>query len=230
MALFKWRLLMYILNKLYKQNFFNALLDKVAIHPGFFFIQIGANDGLHADPIRPFILRHKWKGIMVEPQQKYFEKLKKNYENVPGLIFENCAIAETKEIRKLYSIKNESKEPWYNLVASLDQNKGDLKWIRNEMEVLETDVTCLTLEDIILKHGVRGIDLLQIDVEGYEINIINSIDYDKIKPRIIHFEHKHLSYAEHDSCMETLTKAGYKIFLERHETTALLTGNCFGLA
>jgi hypothetical protein len=33
----------------------------------FFFVQIGANDGIQDDPLRKLILRHKFCGLLVEP-------------------------------------------------------------------------------------------------------------------------------------------------------------------
>src|SRR5271165_1303468 len=57
----------------------------------FFFVQIGAYDGYDCDPIQKFIRRYGWNGILVEPQPDAFEKLRQNYENFPGLIFERTA-------------------------------------------------------------------------------------------------------------------------------------------
>ena len=31
------------------------------------FVQIGANDGLHNDPVREFIVRDRWEGVLIEP-------------------------------------------------------------------------------------------------------------------------------------------------------------------
>jgi hypothetical protein len=31
------------------------------------FIQVGASDGLRWDPIRRFVIRDKWKGVLIEP-------------------------------------------------------------------------------------------------------------------------------------------------------------------
>ena len=39
------------------------------------FIQVGANDGVYGDPLRSYVRRFGWKGILVEPQQDVFERL-----------------------------------------------------------------------------------------------------------------------------------------------------------
>lgn len=52
------------------------------------FIQIGANDGLRNDPVREFIIRDRWQGILVEPLPAVFAMLQHNYAYArnPGLL------------------------------------------------------------------------------------------------------------------------------------------------
>src|SRR5262245_48292496 len=59
------------------------------------FIQIGANDGLRNDPIREFIVRDAWTGVLVEPLPDVFDLLKKNYSGraAARLEFVNAAIS-----------------------------------------------------------------------------------------------------------------------------------------
>lgn len=45
----------------------------------FFFIQIGANNGVYRDPIYEYIKKYQWKEIPVEPIVKYFRELENNY-------------------------------------------------------------------------------------------------------------------------------------------------------
>ena len=73
-------------------------------NPNFFFIQIGANDGVMSDPLNKFVRKFKWKGILIEPQKKEFIKLKKNYNDCDGLIFENLAISDKEGNIDLYKL------------------------------------------------------------------------------------------------------------------------------
>lgn len=63
------------------------------------FIQIGASDGLHNDPIREFVIRDKWIGIKVEPLPTSFSRLKQNCQTIAnrGLVFVNAAITSSVE-------------------------------------------------------------------------------------------------------------------------------------
>jgi hypothetical protein len=65
------------------------------LHPDFFFLNIGANDGVTGDPIYPFIERYGWRGIAVEPAPPVFERLRANYAHLPDVILEPAAITST---------------------------------------------------------------------------------------------------------------------------------------
>jgi FkbM family methyltransferase len=91
----------------------------------FFFIQIGAHDGLHFDPIRPLVQKHYWhywRGIPVEPQPKIFARLLENYRDEPQLQLENAAIYERDGDVKLYVFKDNQGLPDHaTMLASLDR-------------------------------------------------------------------------------------------------------------
>lgn len=64
-------------------------------YPQAFLIEIGANDGIAYDPIREFVTANAWTGIMVEPSEEVFERLRHNYADAGDRIaFENVAIAD----------------------------------------------------------------------------------------------------------------------------------------
>jgi hypothetical protein len=67
------------------------------------FIQVGANDGIYGDPIRDFIIKYQWSGILVEPQLDVFECLKQNYAACESnLIFANVAVSGNSEFLTIY--------------------------------------------------------------------------------------------------------------------------------
>jgi len=52
------------------------------------------------------------------------------------------------------------------------------------------EIEMITFEDIIKKYAVKKIDLLSIDVEGWDMEILKSIDFEKMRPAIICTETK----------------------------------------
>jgi FkbM family methyltransferase len=68
---------------------------KPFLHDDFFFVNVGANDGVMNDPIYPFVVKHGWRGIAIEPVPHVFAQLAVNYRNLPGVALEQVAIAES---------------------------------------------------------------------------------------------------------------------------------------
>ena len=72
------------------------------------FIQIGANDGEYGDPLRRFITKYAWRGLLVEPQPAVFAKLQKNYsDHKERLVFENVAIASGVSSIEMFKLAGE---------------------------------------------------------------------------------------------------------------------------
>jgi len=78
----------------------------------------------------------------------------------------------------------------------------------------------LDVRKIDLLHIDRKIDLLHIDTEGFDYEIIKSIDFTKIKPKIILYEHNHLSNEDKKECMEFLKSKKYSILIKIFDTLA----------
>ncbi|MBI3985448.1 MAG: FkbM family methyltransferase [Lentisphaerae bacterium] len=193
----------------------------------FFFIQVGAFNGVDADPIRKHVVARGWRGILVEPQPDVFQILSRNYQGYPGLELVNAAIADTRGKRELFVVRNDDPN-LPNLLgglASFDRTvilKHKCVLPRIESMVQTIRVPCLTWTDLLDTYRVRTIDLLQIDAEGYDSEIIALALNGPVKPRIIHFEHIHLEPEALESCFERLIAAGYRLAMEDRDTIACL--------
>ena len=71
-----------------------------------YFVQVGSHDGRMHDPLRTFIQKNNWRGILIEPQTDMLEKAKDNYRDKPNLNFVNVAVHPTKSQITLYKVKN----------------------------------------------------------------------------------------------------------------------------
>ncbi len=208
-------------------------LDEL-VHPSlegnteeFFFIQIGANDGAYRDPIHKYVKKYKWPGILVEPVPAYFKALRQNYVGNDQLIFENAAIGDIDGSRKLYRVNDQAKliARWYRGIASF--NKAHLirhrfAFANIEKNIIEEDVKCLTLASLMKKHKVKKVDLLVMDVEGYEFNIIQQIQALSVKPLVIIFEHRHMPFQQLEVCDGSLKQLGYEVTYSIDDGIAIL--------
>jgi FkbM family methyltransferase len=201
------------------EKFENLIEDRSKRTQGFFVLQIGACDGIVSDPIHKLIKKHAWQGVLVEPQKNEFERLKLNYAGCPGLRFENAAIADSDGLRPLFKMKEEAIEAdWQRSIASLIP-----KPYLEQQDMLSVEmVACITFRTLLSHYGVERIDLLQIDVEGYDYELIKLFDFQAVKPRLIRYEHRHLSLLDRSSCKRHLKNMGYEILVMEHDTGAML--------
>ena len=197
-------------------EFDHALRQLSARTDRFFVIQIGACDGVMADPIHPWIKRYKWHGILVEPQRAEFERLKATYrDECERLIFENVAIAAADGMCTLYRVREGLLSgDWERGVASL------IPQADSERFMTET-VPCVAFETLLKRHHVSHVDLLQIDVEGYDFEIVKQIDFQRIRPAMLRYEHRHLRPGDKRACHGYLEHNGYRVLEMKFDTGAI---------
>lgn len=207
---------------------FHAILERFAKNiQDFFFVQIGANDGVTQDPIFPFVVKHGWTGILVEPQENVFAKLVANYSRhgmKAGFVFEKVAIAEARGKVLLHSRAGSE----FGLGASLmpDEYFMNVKpqaWKNRAArgEAVQVEVDAMTLDDLLQKHDVKKVDMFQIDVEGYDDNIIRMIDFERYTPFLVNYESDKLGQKKQE-CEELLQRHGYALHHHGLDTLAYL--------
>lgn len=224
--------------RIYKPNpysifdFESFLYRFLATKPKINFIQIGANDGSLLDPLYQFNIDNKDKvsGFVIEPLPDLFEKLTQNYESIPTIIPVNIAIHNFKDKMKMYRVdpnKISKSNIFASGIASFDPEfYKKSKLGINQDDIIEQTVVCKSFNDFIQDNSIDTIDLLQIDTEGYDAEIIYSIDFDVVKPRIIRFEHGiRDGVMTHDDFIKLcnyLNNYGYQIIAESYDATAYL--------
>jgi FkbM family methyltransferase len=194
----------------------------------FFVIQIGSNDGRTGDPIYKYVVKNKWKGILIEPVPYIFKKLKRTYKGFKGLTFENVAIGERSGYKTFYRIErnnNPDNPAWYDQLGSF--KKAVVEKHRNEIpdfykNLISEKVRCISLNKLLSKHKVSKINLLHIDTEGYDYEIIKHIPFGTTKPEMIFYEHLHLTKSDENLCEKLLRDNGYKLMSTKEDTLAYL--------
>jgi len=191
-------------------NFTELISDYTG--PGFFFIQIGANDGITDDDLRRHVLLHCWRGLLVEPLCDVFSKLVYGYRGKDGLLFANVAVTS------LDGFVNFMRHPSLPQCSGL----GVRTRIQSRVSMEEVEVMSMTFETLLSSYRVVRLDLLQIDVEGYDGELVKLFPFDQITPLIVRYEHKHLDMLERHDVEGFLLKKGYLLFWEKNDTVAYL--------
>jgi len=192
----------------------------------FRFVQIGANDGVSHDPINAFVSRNRLAGVVIEPLPDVFAKLCHTYRKQPQIKPLNLAIHAELSTVTLYR-PNSSTASHMSGIASLSADRHQLTSNRTgltdqDMEAVE--VPAKSLMQLLADEQMDHLDLLQIDAEGYDFEILKSLDLDQLKPSIIRFEHGIYSgVPAQASLREALLRFydhGYSIAMERVDALA----------
>lgn len=200
-----------------------------------FFVEVGANNGYTGDPIHPFITKYNLRGICVEPQPDVFKKLQETYREYPNVKCISALIGE--KLAPFYVIKEKifSENDWMLMSGAFSFNKeilkGSLKKKIQTKEILPL-VRLKDLEDYIqevvlplisfaeLIKDLKKIDVLVIDAEGYDYEILKTLDFKRFDPQIINLESRHFSDKTREECERLLTNNGYYFFRDKSDTCA----------
>jgi FkbM family methyltransferase len=202
---------------------FDLAVRRTAAERGenFFFVQIGALDGVTADPIYRYVREYHWNGLLVEPQPEAFEHLLQNYSAEPQLQFVNAAIGHDHGNAALYTIPCHGRPTVLQGMASFDA-RLIRRQLSRRVPIIRRTVPTLPLQSLLARYGVVAIDLLQIDVEGFDYEVIKMVDFEMLHPRIIHYEHIHLSEVDRRACQKLLAGQGYRLHCCGIDTTAII--------
>jgi FkbM family methyltransferase len=200
-----------------------------------FFVQVGAMDGITHDPIYRFVIDLGWRGILVEPIPYLNKKLRENYANRDGLIFEEIAIADFEGSIEMAFIDPDNVkpgvfEPGGFGTSTLMRDRGLLSGKNMPHQAAQIfqqntttiEVSCCRLNTLFAKHQITKIDLMVIDVEGADWMVARQLSLETYRPRIVYLEYNHLSDYEKTACAAHFLNYGYRIYLDQNNAENFL--------
>ncbi len=167
-----------------KLNNFNIVLD------------VGAHKG---ETINIFLKNFKIKKIIsFEASPKNFLKLKNNLKNLSKkfqnseIIIENIALSNEKKKIQFKQFDESSSSTISEIDESSSYYKKKYKILNlfgNKKNYQIINLQTLKLSDYLLENKIGTIDFLKIDTEGTELEIIQGLDKNIEKVKLIMFEH-----------------------------------------
>lgn len=158
------------------------------------FVEVGAYDGITQSPTYFLEKTLNWSGLLIEPSEVLRESLIKNR---PNSIIEICAITDrdgevygnfnggmmssinAERQRDLLDAAIECiKKTREDISTTRDLIKEDFDKIPEELKMIK--VKSMTMKNILKKYNLKEIDLCSIDVEGHELEVLKSIDFDEV--------------------------------------------------
>ena len=180
------------------------------------FVEVGALDGFGASNTWFFEMERNWSGLLIEPNPVEFNK--RNQHPRPNSIFENCAISDVEMDINFLSIEGPC-----NVLSGIMEfyNSQHLERIDRELEMYsnhtegheiysrkeQIPMKAVRLQTLFSKHNITKIDFISIDVEGAELQVLNSINFDKVDISVFMIENNYGLEKE----TEFLSSKGYKL-------------------
>ncbi|MFH2204082.1 MAG: FkbM family methyltransferase, partial [Elusimicrobiota bacterium] len=182
-------------------------------------VKVGANDGVTGDPCSDILLSGtRWKGLLIEPVPHIFDRLKANFPDAKRYSLEQSAVGAAAGETTFYYVDKDAiislpdLPHWYDKIGSFDRNHI-VKLLDGVLEphIRECAVEVQTLTAILKKNGIRDIHLLHIDTEGFDLEVLKTLDFAAYAPLLIFAEHLHLSAADKKIMIELLREHGYSV-------------------
>lgn len=173
-----------------------------------FYIDIGANDGKTFN--NTFIFENLgWQGICVEPLPDVYRTLKQNRK----CDCYNVAIAEEsgESIEFINAIGVE-------MLSGLNSQMTDIhkeRIINEKGKIEKIYIKTLSFNDLLNNYPERrNIDFLSIDVEGAEMSILKTIDFNKFNFGLITVENDRKDGDGGKMLIQFMEEHGYKVYLD----------------
>jgi FkbM family methyltransferase len=177
-----------------------------------FFVDVGAHDGKIFNNTLFFETALNWRGINVEPIPSVFQTL---CQNRPNCININCAVSDVSGTADFTRITGYSE--MLSGITSAYQPSHIMR-IEDEVatkggEVHHDTVVTRRLDEILSEHNASHVDLLSVDVEGGELQVFKSIDFDKVEIDVIVFECNYPDTKK--ETIDYLREKGYDVMLDK---------------
>ena len=181
-------------------------------------VVIGAHFGVW---LESEITKYKNQNILlVEPVPYNYNKLKDNFKNTKNIHICTNAIFSKNKLDKFYYVNENSisklGKHWASGIGSFNKdhilNHKTKRFKIEPEDIDEIEIKFITFDDLIENYSIQSIDKLQIDVEGAEFEILNTIDYKKTKINSLQFESKHFDGTFKEG--EKLEKIKKRLILE----------------
>jgi FkbM family methyltransferase len=167
------------------------------------FCSLGESDGETYSNVRALALKG-WRGILVEPVPKAFEKMKELYKGYRGFYLKNYAITDFNGTK----IFNVNKKGVVNgdcgLLGTFHQS--EMERFKRLTDYEQIPVRCHHWKTAINGWRIKEFDMISIDIEGDELNVLPDINLSKTRAVCIEWNSKPELKAEYDKYLE-----GFKV-------------------
>lgn len=181
------------------------------------FIEVGANDG-KTGSFTYNLACLGWNGINFEPVPRLFEKCQENHKEHKNVKNFSCAIGANESVAEIYDADTLS-----TIDVETYQNYKETPQFKNICTNNEKIlVKVRILNNILAENEISNIDLMVLDVEGYEEQVLQGFDIDLYKPKIfiIEISDQHPDFINNEGIMNKFARL--RKYFDKHNYTLLV--------
>ena len=157
-----------------------------------YYVEVGANDPVFRSQTY-FLEQRGWTGILVEPLPNLCQALRAKRPR--SIVCQAGAGSPSSPPKAI--LKQTRNDAWSHIKGHTDDSDV----------VAEIEVEMRTLESILEEHHAPQIDLLSIDTEGMEIDVLDGLNLETRRPRLILVE----DHMDHLELYFYLRRRGYRL-------------------
>lgn len=193
----------------YAQGSFHRNIKLLLNYRGGVYFEVGANDGLRQSNTAYLEKHMNWRGFLVEPIPTLFAECARNR---PESVVINAALV-SKDFSEpfidvyfsdLMSITGDAKQNLLNREDHLEAGRRFLS-VDARLSGHRFVAPATTVSKLLDDHGADRIDFFSLDVEGYELEVLKGIDFDRHRPRYFLIEAR-----DADAVRDFLWNKGYR--------------------
>jgi FkbM family methyltransferase len=165
------------------------IIEKYLNYNDGFFIEVGGNDGITQSNTAHLEFYKNWDGLLIEAIP---DKFKLMIINRPKSICINTCLSNIDgEVIKFNDV---------NLMSFVENSRksefDDEQWIYEGekcQNIIREKYELITkkLQTILEENSINKIDFFSLDVEGYELNVLQGLDFSKNRPKYVLIECTH---------------------------------------
>jgi FkbM family methyltransferase len=150
------------------------------------YLEMGALNGVQFSNSHLFHKQLDWKGLLIEPNPINYKELVQNRPNEIALV--HAAVCDTEQTVHFVNSENNAVGGIWEFAAP--SFKRDWWWGITLDSPQVQKITCMPLRKIIQEHvgDIAYFDFYSLDVEGAELQVLQSIDFDTVGFGIIFLE------------------------------------------
>lgn len=172
--------------------------------PGFF-IECGAFDGVTESCCYIFEKYLNWKGVNFEPSPPIYKKLSENRPNSLNL---NLALSDKNGEENFSATTHPVYGDLFGNGSIQHSSEHYESLVRENVKFTEFKIQTIDYKTFIERYKIEKIDIFILDVEGYEVNILKTLDKTTVLPKVFVIEYTHIGL---DNLNTLMINLGYAL-------------------